>query len=58
MGSKRGEKMLKVKEYVRGMIAHRTKITARRTADQARKRGRLARIVKVNDGYVVYQRKR
>lgn len=43
------------KVYVRGMIAHRTKIAARTIANQARKKGRLARIVKVKAGYVVYQ---
>ncbi len=43
------------KVYVRGPIAHRTKLSARTIANQARKRGRLARIVKVKAGYVVYQ---
>jgi len=46
------------KAYRRGIIAHRTMISARTVANQARKMGRLARIVKVKAGYVVYQRKR
>lgn len=45
------------KTYVRGMVAHRTKAAARTSASQIRGRGRLARIVKVKAGYIVYQRK-
>lgn len=43
------------KTYVRGMVAHSTKAAARTLANKIRKRGRLARVVKVKAGYVVYQ---
>ena len=45
------------KTYVKGMVAHQTKAAARTQANKIRQRGRLARIVKLKAGYVVYQRK-